>query len=83
MIDGPVGRLGQKGREVLFPLFSLFKLFSNQTFSTQIQSKHFKLFSQNFINLLDLTQATINHALPNNDAQKLVISKLIKLSSIL
>jgi hypothetical protein len=45
-----------------FFFFFFFKLFSNQTFSTQIQTKTFQTFSQHFINLLYITQATKNHA---------------------
>jgi hypothetical protein len=43
---GPMGRCGLKGNEVRFShfFFFFFKLFSNQTFSTQIQTKLFKLF---------------------------------------
>jgi hypothetical protein len=53
---------GWAKREVRsFFFFCLFQTFSNQTFSTQIH-KTFQTFSQSFINLLDLTQATKNHA---------------------
>jgi hypothetical protein len=63
---GPVGRCGLKGEgEVLF--FFLFFLFLFQTLlkSNLFNSNSFKTFqtfSQNFINLLDPTQATKNHA---------------------
>jgi hypothetical protein len=63
----------------LFFLFSnsfqtkLLNLNSNQTFSN---------FSQNFIIFLKVTEATKNHAKPNNDAQPLVVSILINLSLI-
>jgi hypothetical protein len=49
-------------RSFFFFFSFFFKLFSNQTFSTQIQTKTFKTFSQHFITLLDLTQETKNHA---------------------
>jgi hypothetical protein len=77
---GPPGR---KGKEVSFLFFffsfsdsfqtNLLNSNSNQTFSN---------FSQNFIIFLEVTQATKNHAKPNNDAQSLVVSRLIKLSLI-
>jgi hypothetical protein len=38
--------------------------------------------SQNFVNFLKATQETKNHAKPNNDAQPVVVSILIKLSLI-
>jgi hypothetical protein len=58
-----VGRLGQKGGEVLFFFFfSLFQtLFKSNLFNSN-SNKTFQTFSQSFINLLDLTQATKNHA---------------------
>jgi hypothetical protein len=61
--EGLGGPLGRKGGKVLFPFFFFFfKHISNQTISTQIQIKSFQTFSQDFINLLDLTQATKNQA---------------------
>jgi hypothetical protein len=67
---------GKRGRFVFF-------LFLFQTlFKIQIQIKFILIFSQNFINFLKVTQATKNHAKPNNDAQPLVVSILIKLSLI-
>jgi hypothetical protein len=66
---------GAKGGEILF-----FKLFSNQIFSIQIKTKTLQTFSQNFINFLNFTQATKIHAKTNNDAQTLVVSRLIKLN---
>jgi hypothetical protein len=68
-----------KGELSVFFLFlfqTLFKTIFFQTKSNQNPSN----FSQNFINLLDFTQATKNYAKPNNDAQTLVVSKLIKLN---
>jgi hypothetical protein len=68
-----MGRWARKeGRQVFF-------LFPN---SFQIQTKILQTFLQNFINFLEVTQATKNHAKPNNDAQPLVVSTLIKLSLI-
>jgi hypothetical protein len=62
---GPVGRCGLKGEgEVSFPFF--FFLFFQTLFKINLfnsnSNKTFQTFSQNFINLLDLTQATKNHA---------------------
>jgi hypothetical protein len=74
------GPLGQKGREASFFFFSQTLFKSN--FSFQIQTKILQTFLQNFINFLEVTQATKNHAKPNNDAQPLVVSTLIKLSLI-
>jgi hypothetical protein len=51
-------------------------------FSFQIQTKILQTFLQNFINFLEATQATKNHVNPNDDAQPLVVSILIKLSLI-
>jgi hypothetical protein len=69
---------GKRGRFVFF--FFFFKLFSKQLFKIQIQIKFLLNFSQNFIIFLKVTQATKNHAKSNNDAQPLVVSRLIKLS---
>jgi hypothetical protein len=78
--DGP---LGQKGREVSFLFFSfLFQTLFKTNFSFQIQTQILLNFSQNFINLLEATQATKNHAKPNDDTQPLVVSILIKLGLI-
>jgi hypothetical protein len=73
---GPKGKGGKFSFFFFFPnLFSiLFKSNSNQKPSN---------FSQNFINILEFTQATKNHAKPNNDAQSLVVSRLIKLNFII
>jgi hypothetical protein len=60
---GRLGRLGQKSRGVGFVFFLLFfqTSFSNP-FSTQIQIKLFQTFLKNFIDFLETTQATKNHA---------------------
>jgi hypothetical protein len=77
---GPPGR---KGEEVSFIYF--FFSFSN-SFQTKllisISNKTFSNFPQNFIIFLKVTQATKNHAMPNNDAQPLVVSILIKVSLV-
>jgi hypothetical protein len=74
--------LGRKRSKVLFPFsFSFSNSFQIKPFSTQIQIKYFQTFSQHLINLLDFTQATKDHALPNNDAQSLVVSRLMKLNN--
>jgi hypothetical protein len=77
---GEGGPLGRKVRWFssffLFLFQTLFKTILFKSNSNQNPSK----FSQNFINLLDFTQAIKNYAKPNNDAQTLVVSKLIKLS---
>jgi hypothetical protein len=65
---GPLGRRARKeGRVSLL---------------TQIQIKFLLNLSQNFIIFLKVTQAIKNHAKPNNNAQPLVVSILINLSSI-
>jgi hypothetical protein len=68
-----------KVRSFFFFLFLFQTLFKLNLFNSN-SIKTFQTFSQNFINLLNLTQATKNHAYPNNDAQTLVVSKLIKLN---
>jgi hypothetical protein len=76
----PAGPKGKEGK--LFFLF-LFQTLFKSNFSFQIQTKILLNFSQNFINFLEATQATKkNHANPNDDAQPLVVSILIKLSLI-
>jgi hypothetical protein len=75
------GPLGQKGKEV--SLFSLSFCFSNSFQINLLNSNSNQKssnFSQNFINFLDFTQATKNHAKPNNDAQSVIVSRLIKLN---
>jgi hypothetical protein len=80
---GPAGLAGPKGEKVSFLFFSfLFQTLFKTNFSFQIQTKFFQTFSQKFINFLEATQATKNHAKPTDDAQSLVVSILIKLSLI-
>jgi hypothetical protein len=74
------GSLGRKVRLISFFFFSFCKPFSIQFFFKSNSNQNPSNFSQNFINLLDFTQATKNYAKPNNDAQTLVVSKLIKLN---
>jgi hypothetical protein len=57
---GGMGRWAAEPKEQGEVLF--LKSFSNQTISIQIQIKYFQTFSQHFINFLDFTQATKNHA---------------------
>jgi hypothetical protein len=74
---------GSKGKEVSFVFFLFFfKLFLNQTFLFKFKPNSFKLFLKNFINFLEVTQATKSYAKSNNDAQPLVVSILIKFSLI-
>jgi hypothetical protein len=80
---GPLGRRARKEGRVSFSFFLFF--FSNSfqiNLLTQIQIKFLLHLSQNFIIFLKVTQATKNHAKPNNDAQPLVVSILIDLSLI-
>jgi hypothetical protein len=72
---------GTKGKEGKF-LFFLFQTLFKSNFSFQIQTKILQTFLQNSINFLEATQATKNHANPNDDAQPVVVSILIKLSLI-
>jgi hypothetical protein len=68
-----------------FPVVFFFFSFSNSFQINLLNSNSTKFllnFSQNFIIFLEVTQATKNHAKPNNDAQSLVVSILIKLSLI-
>jgi hypothetical protein len=55
------GPTGQNEGEVLFPFFLFQTLLKLNLFNSN-SIKTFQTFSQNFINLLDLTQATKNHA---------------------
>jgi hypothetical protein len=73
--------VGLKGGKVSF-FFFFFKLFLNQTFLFKFKPNSFKLFLKNFINFLEVTQATKSYAKSNNDAQPLVVSILIKFSLI-
>jgi hypothetical protein len=77
--DGPLGR---KGREVSFLFFSCSNSFLTQSFLFKFKPNSFKLFHKNFINFLEVTQATKSYAKPNDDAQPLVVSILIKFSLI-
>jgi hypothetical protein len=58
---GGLGRLGRKGSRAVFFLFLFQTSFSNH-FSSQIQFKLFQSFLKNFIDFLETTQATKNHA---------------------
>jgi hypothetical protein len=63
-LDGPAGLAGPKGEQGMVSLFFLFLFqtsFSNH-FSFEIQIKLFQTFSKEFINFLETTQATKNHA---------------------
>jgi hypothetical protein len=80
--DGLAGRLGRKVRRVSFFFSFLFQTLLKSNFSFQIQTKILQTFLQSFINFLEATQATKNHANSNDDAQPLVVSILIKLSLI-
>jgi hypothetical protein len=75
---------GLKGGKVSF--FFSFSFFFQTPFKTifsfQIQTKFFQTFDKKFINFLEDTQATKNHAKPTDDAQSLVVSILIKLCLI-
>jgi hypothetical protein len=65
---GLMGRLGRKVRRVCF-LFFLFQTPFKTTFLFKFKPNSFKLFLKNFINFLETTQATKNHANPTDDAQ--------------
>jgi hypothetical protein len=56
-----LGRLGRKGR-VLVLFFFLFQTSFSNPFSTQIQIKLLQTSLKNFIDFLETTQATKNHA---------------------
>jgi hypothetical protein len=68
-----------KARLIFFLFFQSF--FKSILFISNSNQKSSNL-SQNFINILEFTQATKNYAKPNNDAQSLVVSRLIKLRLI-
>jgi hypothetical protein len=58
-----VGPLGPKGSRRWFSLFfPFFQTSFSYQYSFQIQIKPFKLFLKNFVNFLETTQATKNHA---------------------
>jgi hypothetical protein len=75
--EGKGGPLGRKVSEVSF-------LFSSNSFQINFlhskSNQTFLNFHRIFIIFLEITQATKRHAKPNNDAQTLVVSKLIKLN---
>jgi hypothetical protein len=55
--------LGRKVSRAWFPFFLFFfKLLFKTTFLFKFKSKLFQTFSQKFINFLETTQATKNHA---------------------
>jgi hypothetical protein len=70
-----LGRLGRKGGRCWLCFFSLFQTSFSNHFSTQIQFKLFQTFLKNFIDLLETTQATKNHA-----SQKMMHIHLLSLS---
>jgi hypothetical protein len=59
------GPSGLKGEPARFPFFSFFffKLHFQTIFLLKFKSNFFKLFLKNFINFLETTQATKNHAI--------------------
>jgi hypothetical protein len=73
---GGLGRLGRKEpvRFLFFFLFFFQTSFSNH-FSSQIQIKLFQTFLKNFIDFLETTQATKNHA-----SQKMMHIHMLSLS---
>jgi hypothetical protein len=73
---------GLKGGKVSFFFSFLFQTLFKSNFSFQIQTKNSSNLFTKFYKLLNFTQATKSYAKSNNDAQPLVVSILIKLSSI-
>jgi hypothetical protein len=70
------GRLGRKGGRGAFVFFLfLFQTSFSNPFSTQIQIKLLQTFLKNFIDFLETTQATKNHA-----SQKMMHIHLLSLS---
>jgi hypothetical protein len=61
-LDGPLGPSGLKGSRRCFSFFFFFKLHFQTIFHFKFKSNLFKPFLQNFINFLETTQATKNHA---------------------
>jgi hypothetical protein len=63
-LSGPAGLAGPKGEKgEVFSFFSfLFQTSFKTTFLFKFKSKLFQTFSQKFINLLETSQATKNHA---------------------
>jgi hypothetical protein len=59
---GRLGRLDRKGVGADFFFFFSFSTSFSNHFSSQIQFKLFQTFLKNFINFLETTQATKNHA---------------------
>jgi hypothetical protein len=78
-----VGRWAERKVRFLFffSLFLLQTLFKSNLFQLKFK-QNFPNFFTNFYRLfiLDFTQATKNHAKSNDDAQSLVVSRLIKLN---
>jgi hypothetical protein len=76
---GRLGRLGRKGAGLIlfFFLFFFQTSFSNH-FSSLIQFKLFQTFLKNFIDFLETTQATKNHA-----SQKMMHIHLLSLSLLI
>jgi hypothetical protein len=81
-VGGPLSRWAGRGRKVSSFFSFLFQTHFKPNFLNSNSNKTFSNFSQNFITILKVTQATKNHAKPNNDAQSLVVSILIKLSLV-
>jgi hypothetical protein len=71
------GPLGGKVSEVSFIFSNSFQI---NLFLNSNSNQTFLNFHRIFIIFLEITQATKKHAKPNNDAQTLVVSKLIKLN---
>jgi hypothetical protein len=63
-LAGPTGLAGPKGEpgKVFFFFLFFFKLLLKPLFLFKFKSKLFQTFSQKFINFLETTQATKNHA---------------------
>jgi hypothetical protein len=74
---GRLGRLGRKGAGLILFFFFFQTSFSNH-FSTLIEFKLFQTFLKNFIDFLETTQATKNHA-----SQKMMHIHLLSLSLLI
>jgi hypothetical protein len=61
-LDWPAGLAGPKGEQGMVSFFFFFKLIFKTTFLFKFKSKLFQTFPQKFINFLETTQATKNHA---------------------
>jgi hypothetical protein len=70
-----MGRLGRKGKPTRFLFFFFFQTSFSNHFSFQIQIKLFQTSLKNFIDFLETTQATKNHA-----SQKMMHIHLLSLS---